>query len=257
VARRLTRFGFRAIAAYRQMVMRFFPPRPVFIPVTGAPYSGEIVNESVQVLSDGTRITKGTLSWKVYRDSAGRTREDRPFWPPGLEGQIADAATITKIVDPVAQVKYELDACNKVAHKKAIRAQGGTRGTSSGPATRILTAFAGPPGAYGPPQRTTENLEPQTIEGVTAKGVRYIMTWPPGMVDNDQPTRVVNEIWTSPELHVLLLNKTTDLRSGERIQRLTNISTSEPDPSLFQVPADYCVVDDKKAFRIRWGPKGQ
>jgi hypothetical protein len=44
--------------------------------VKGAPYSAEIVNESIQVLSDGNRIVHRTMS-RVYRDSEGRTRRNR------------------------------------------------------------------------------------------------------------------------------------------------------------------------------------
>ena len=41
--------------------------------VTGAPYSAEAVNESIQVLQDGNRIVSRT-STKIYRDSEGRER---------------------------------------------------------------------------------------------------------------------------------------------------------------------------------------
>lgn len=39
------------------------------------PYSAEAVNESLQLLPDGNRIHRTTLT-KVYRDSAGRTRRE-------------------------------------------------------------------------------------------------------------------------------------------------------------------------------------
>ena len=43
---------------------------------TGAPYSAEAVNESLQVLSDGNRIARKTTT-RVYRDSEGRTRREQ------------------------------------------------------------------------------------------------------------------------------------------------------------------------------------
>ena len=43
--------------------------------VTGMPYSGEAVTESIQVLADGNRIVKRTTA-KVYRDGTGRTRRE-------------------------------------------------------------------------------------------------------------------------------------------------------------------------------------
>jgi len=63
--------------------------------VKGAPYSAEEVNETNQVLADGTRIHRENRT-TVYRDSEGRTRRETP-----------DNITIT---DPVANVTYFLDA---------------------------------------------------------------------------------------------------------------------------------------------------
>ena len=42
-------------------------------------------------------------------------------------------------------------------------------------------------------------------------------------------------------------------RSGEQTLKLININRSEPDPSLFQPPLDYTVVDEKADFAIKWG----
>jgi hypothetical protein len=54
---------------------------------------------------------------------------------------------------------------------------------------------------------------------------------------------VITETWRSPELQTTLLLKISDPRSGETTIRLTDISRSEPDPSLFQVPAGYEITD--------------
>ena len=47
-----------------------------------------------------------------------------------------------------------------------------------------------------------------------------------------------------PMLQQVLLSKTEDPQSGEQTMKLINIQTSEPDPSLFQIPPDYNVKDD-------------
>ena len=39
------------------------------------------------------------------------------------------------------------------------------------------------------------------------------------------------------------MSKQTDPRFGETVYRLTNVSRSEPSPSMFSVPADYKVSD--------------
>jgi hypothetical protein len=54
---------------------------------------------------------------------------------------------------------------------------------------------------------------------------------------------VIMETWRSSELQTTLLLKISDPRTGETTTRLTNISRSEPDPSLFQVPAGYEITD--------------
>jgi hypothetical protein len=78
---------------------------------TGAPYAGEAVNESVQVLADGNRISKRTVT-RVYRDSEGRTRRESI----GKDGQVESIS----ITDPVAHVTYSLDPRTKEAYRNSV-----------------------------------------------------------------------------------------------------------------------------------------
>jgi hypothetical protein len=73
--------------------------------VKGAPYSGEEVNETNQVLADGTRIHR-EIHTKVYRDSEGRTRRETP-----------DNITIT---DPVAGATWVLNPKTMTGSKLAM-----------------------------------------------------------------------------------------------------------------------------------------
>ncbi|MCX6628713.1 MAG: hypothetical protein NTW28_13925 [Candidatus Solibacter sp.] len=75
--------------------------------VKGAPYSAEEVNETNQMLADGTRIHRENRT-TVYRDSEGRTRRETP-----------DNITIT---DPVANVTYLLDPKSMTGQKLAMSA---------------------------------------------------------------------------------------------------------------------------------------
>jgi hypothetical protein len=43
----------------------------------------------------------------------------------------------------------------------------------------------------------------------------------------------------------MILSKNSDPRNGDHTQKLINISRDEPDGSLFQLPADYEVADEK------------
>lgn len=83
----------------------------------------------------------------------------------------------------------------------------------------------------------------QTIEGISAEGSRFTMTLPVNFQGNDAPLTYSNETWYSTEMGLEILLKMNDPRTGERVQRFLNIQRGEPDPSLFQVPADYTIKD--------------
>jgi hypothetical protein len=74
----------------------------------GKPYSAEAVTESLQVLGDGNRITKKSVT-RVYRDNDGRTRRE----------QLADNGQPRSITisDPVGGLSYSLDPESKVAYQ--------------------------------------------------------------------------------------------------------------------------------------------
>ena len=89
--------------------------------VKGAPYSAEEVNETNQMLADGTRIHR-EIRTTVYRDSEGRTRRETP-----------DNITIT---DPVANVTYFLDPKTMTGQKLPMAAGNFTFLRSTGQACR-------------------------------------------------------------------------------------------------------------------------
>jgi hypothetical protein len=76
------------------------------------------------------------------------------------------------------------------------------------------------------------------------EGTRTTRIIPEGLEGNDRPFSIVSEMWTSPELQIVVLSKNSDPRNGERTTRLSNIDLSNPILSLFQPPADYKVVDE-------------
>ncbi len=86
--------------------------------VKGAPYSGEAVTESVQLLGDGNRIVNRFTS-TVYRDSEGRTRREQTLKGLGVLGTGNEPLQTVFINDPVAGVTYSLDSRSRIAHKSA------------------------------------------------------------------------------------------------------------------------------------------
>jgi hypothetical protein len=214
--------------------------------VTGAPYSAQEVTETSQTLSNGNAISRKTQS-NVYRDSSGRVRTETTVPAHRGPGETTSTSagettrTIVNIHDPVAGVSHELDPQAKTDRQITLPAN---RGNGAGPGGR-----AGRGGAAAQtrtptndPNVVTETLAMQTINGVQATGTRVTRTIPAGQIGNAQPIQIVRETWQSPDLKVPVMVKTSDPRFGTTTTQLTNITRSEPDPSLFQVPSDYTVT---------------
>ena len=89
----------------------------------------------------------------------------------------------------------------------------------------------------------TEDLGSKTIEGLLVNGTRTTRTIPAGQIGNDRALSIVTEVWTSPDLKIVVSSKRSDPRMGEQTFQLTNITRGEPDASLFTVPADFKVVE--------------
>jgi hypothetical protein len=83
--------------------------------------------------------------------------------------------------------------------------------------------------------------------------VRTTRTISAGEIGNEKPISIVTEVWTSPDLKTVVYSKRSDPRMGEQTFQLTNIARSEPDASLFTVPADFKIVDGPQ--RILYQPK--
>ena len=239
-------------------------------PVKGAPFCATVVTEHTQSLADGNRIHT-TDSSLLCRDSEGRIRREAGLNLLGASQQ-GSAPKLITIVDPVAGVRYLLDTENKVAQKMPLRlrgqpatAEGGAphpagkqvmmyqRTGAAGPDgsfNEIMVKKVGPDSAEAPPN--SENLGDQTIDGIHVTGTRVTTTIPAGKMGNEKPITVTSERWYSPELKATVVTKHDDPWAGELKTELKNEKSAEPDASLFSVPADYKIVDDKEGpIKIR------
>ena len=88
-----------------------------------------------------------------------------------------------------------------------------------------------------------ESLGTQFMEGVAVEGTRTTMTIPAGQIGNEQPINIVSERWFSPDLKVLVMSRQSDPRFGETTYRLTGLTRAEPSPQLFEIPADFTVIE--------------
>jgi hypothetical protein len=243
--------------------------------VTGAPYSAEAVNESVQTLYDGNRIVEKSTT-KQYRDSEGRERRE--------EGSSMNAIFIT---DPVAKTSFTLHPDTMTAEKSsvaggytyalngvaglgiagtataAVRVGGVGRGGRGGPDPSVTPAPAGrgrgavaTPGALTvvlgpqPGSAKVEDLGTKMLEGVQVKGTRSVTSIPAGQIGNDRAIEVVDERWYSPELQLTVMTSHSDPRSGQTTYKLTNIQRIEQVRSLFEVPSNYTVSESPSFIRL-------
>jgi hypothetical protein len=174
--------------------------------VTGAPYSADQLQEYTPTSPGDLVPARITIVGHYARDSQGRTRTSLAMKPAPY--------WLTEIFDPVAGAAFLLDEDAKIAHRMPVQ-----------PA---------PESNQPAPPSTTESLGNRLIEGVLAEGARRVF-------------RVLTfETWTSPELKIELVSKSSNGYSS----RLINLSRSEPDPALFRPPADYHVVDEPAPFRM-------
>ena len=239
--------------------------------VKDAPYSAEAVTEMVQTLADGNRIVRTNTS-SFYRDAVGRTRREQDVTViGGLIGSPGHARQVT-ISDPEAGVIYFLDPEARTARRleaprlDLIRPRSGGAPPLPPPpgAEGVRIEFAPAVGAsvasfkregveFGTPR--VENLGSQTIQGVLAEGMRSTITIEAGKIGNERPIEIVSERWYSTLLKTLVLSRQNDPRYGETTFRLQNMVPGEPDPALFQVPADFKIESEAPGMMKRRSPQ--
>jgi hypothetical protein len=250
--------------------------------VKGAPYSADGVTETIQLLGDGNRIVRHSTA-KIYRDSQGRTRREQALNVVGTWPVSGETPTMIHLNDPVAGMQYTLNPQTKTATKTTVRhftaaapnsdkvtvtklegnqakvlvngevkevngdtikfvtddnqtvtlssanrektvaelkarAQAGAA-AAGGRSGEVVSFVASNDGgvatfsALNGAEVNRESLGTQVVEGVQAEGTRITMTIPAGKIGNERP-----------------------------------INRSEPDPSLFQVPAEYTVKEGGFGF---------
>lgn len=231
-------------------------------PVKGAPFCATVVTEHTQAFADGNRIHT-TDNSSLCRDSDGRIRREAELNLLGAGSQSSTPKLVT-IIDPVAGYRYVLDSESKVAHRFSIT-QLPSVGSGAGQLPmRGNVVFYQRTGTMGPelstsdnvvfktrgdsadePSPTKESLGDQDIDGIHATGTRVTTTIAAGKMGNELPMTVTSERWYSPELKATVMTKHSDPWAGELKTQLKEVNTSAPDPSLFTVPSDYKIVDEK------------
>jgi hypothetical protein len=210
----------------------------VFVtPVPNAPFTATVEFQSTKPLADGTTQRFKTVN-NIARDAHGRIyNERRRLVPVTFTG--TPELLSGHIFDPETRINIFLNPSQHVARQNVLK----------GPAPNWDEVPPTPP--KGPvPAKAGENgvrqedLGTQILEGVTVHGQRTTSTIPAAQSGTGQPLLVTHETWYSQDLHLNMLIKHNDPRTGEQTLTIRQLKRDNPDPQMFAVPSDYNVVDE-------------
>ncbi len=206
-------------------------------PLTGAPFSATVNTEATRLLADGSTATEKNRRI-VARDSTGRIFQQRVIFSPHGDTDPVRVRAL-QYEDPNSHEFYDCIVARRTCYvSKYLR-----------PAMTEMPAGIGGLQVCGCASShktgvtiTHEALGQKTIEDVDVTGSREITTLPAGQIGNDKPQPIVKEFWYSPRLGINVVTNRFDPRSGTENFVVDHISLSEPDPRMFQPPADYQIV---------------
>lgn len=251
-----------ATGARAQGITSVGPARPVLGTVgsapgiKGLPYSAETIVEKDQALADENHIHTETHG-KIFRDAEGRTRQEMELRSPDGSQRVT-----VEIYDPIGKVYVQLEPESKTATLygyssfgigtpvPAAASPAKTRpqptaalSAPSNAATRTRSLSGVSAGISGAVTSEVEQLGTMVIEGLTVSGTRLTITRPAGAAGNSQPIVSSHETWFSNDQQIDVLTVLKHPQLGESTYKLVNIHVGDPDPLLFQIPADYTRVD--------------
>lgn len=208
-------------------------------PLLNAPFTAIVHTQWIRALPEG-----GTYTWvnqrRVARDSHGRIYEERWYLVP-KDGDLKSRMNVIQIADPATHTLYncftlqEPHRCNLLPF------------TESSTATYKPEISRPGPLPDGKGYSTHEDLGQQTHAGIETTGTRDTTVFNVGVSGNDRPYSVTREFWLAPGLGINLLSQLSGPRIGKQIFTLSDVSLSEPDPALFELPEGFEVVDRRKS----------
>ncbi len=207
----------------------------VFVtPVSGAPFSAEVEQDVAQVLKDGSVFHRKTAAL-IARDSQGRIRNESHEVLPASSTQKPVILSI-HIYDPETRLNTFLNPYTHIARQRTLP----TPPSTEPPANWWLREV----GARSTnPNLQAQDLGPSAIDGVEVHVFRRTLTVPAKDSGTDRPVVVTDEVWYCEELHLNLLTKHNDPRTGSLTMTVSQINFNEPAVEFFTIPPEYKLVD--------------
>ena len=204
-------------------------------PVKDAPFTLTLATEWSRPLGNGGSFTL-TNQRHIVRDGKGRIYQERWILVP-KGGRIPSEMDVVQITDPALHTWYNCIVREKICDLYPY-------GGSTDAVYRPMIGATGPlPDGKG--FRDHEELGVSNTLGVDTTGYRDTMTINAGVMGNDQPMVNSREFWYSARLGINLISKVSTPQNGTQDFRVTEITTSEPDPRFFVLPEGYKVIDHR------------
>lgn len=198
-------------------------------PIPHSPFRGVVEVERSLVRPDGS-VLKLKTTREIARDSRGRIRNESRSMIPISSNQTPGIVRV-HLFDPETRTSIMLDPQERTFSSMTV---------NHPPATvppRLV--YASPTGSTLPPNEFTkeEDLGMQEMEGVAVHGVREIQTIPAESKGKD--VVVTDEYWYSDDLRINMLIAHNDPRTGSVTMTVRQVTRSEPDAALFEIPNGY------------------
>jgi hypothetical protein len=200
-------------------------------PVQGVPLSAVVELQSTQLLIDGSTNVRTSFA-NIARDSQGRIyNERRQLVNPSFTGTPQIIAF--HIFDPNTSLNTFLNPSTHLARQSTWH-----------PPESTAEQTAGSPVSARDSLVEEKDLGTETMDGLSVHGTLKTRTIPAAVSGTGRAVVVTDEIWYSDELHLNILEKRDDPRTGKQTVTVTRVDRSEPNQALFEVPAGYKLVDE-------------
>jgi hypothetical protein len=203
----------------------------VFVtPIPNAPFSGVVRVERSFVQPDGSVANLKSMH-DIGRDSRGRIHNEARAMVPVSSIETPRVISI-RLYDPQTRISTALDPKERTFW---------TRTANHPPATVPPSVRYGSPSDNGLPQNEftkTEDLGVNDMQGLPVRGVREVQTIP-GENGEKKEFIITDEYWYSEDLRINMMIKHNDPRKGTVTLTVTQVTRTEPDPALFEIPEGY------------------
>jgi hypothetical protein len=208
---------------------------PLYFPAkAGAPFMAIARTRVVRILPEGSTITSENQR-VVARDMDGRIfQERRSFTPVPNPENRQSMVQLDEYSDPVAHMLYRCSpqarVCNLFPYMAPMAVADRPVGVQPGRRTYL----------------TRENLGTELLDGQEVLHTRETLTVYAGTIGNTGTIIRKVDYWYSPQLGINIKEERHDPRDGDQTLWLSDMVLSVADPSVFQIPSGYRIIDHRR-----------